>query len=266
MDTPPIPSGISDRIEEFLIEYEDRLVAEGLDSEEARRRADEIEKVIRMRLSSDAACRTSLNRLDEFLRTLAQIETPKKSAEFVSFPEGPRLPDQPHIPRVTLFAYGWTFCSLLMLGLLRVPEEWLETENPGFLQKALVNLVVTLGLTAPVGATALALVGLRQIRFGKGRFTGENLTTGMVLFFPTLLVGGLAWWGARTLLSDRLGPGLVNPASLAIALVGAYLWIRIQMKLIADWSARMEVSGRYWTPVGEIPPSRRPASRPPEGR
>lgn len=262
MDTPPIPGGASDRIEEFLIEYEDRLVAEGLDSEEARSRADEIEKVIQARLSSDAACRTSLNRLDEFLRTLAQTETSKKSAEFVSFSEGPRLPDLPRIPRVTLFACGWAGCALLMLGLLWVPDGWLETESPGFLQKALVNLVVTLGLTAPVGATALALVGLRQIRFGKGRFTGENLTTAMALLFPTLLAGGLAWWGARSLLTDGVGPSLLNPASLAVALIAAYLWIRIQMKLIADWSARMEASGVYWNPVGEIPPSKRPASRP----
>lgn len=266
MDTPPIPSGISDRIEEFLIEYEDRLVAEGLDSEEARARADEIEKVIRARLSSDAACRTSLNRLEEFLESLSAIETPKKSAEFVSFPEGPRLPDHPRVPRITLFAYGWAGCTLLMVGLLWVPDGWLETENPGFIQKALVNLVVTLGLTAPVGATALALVGLRQIRFGKGRFTGENLTTAMALLFPTLLAGGLAWWGARSFLSDQFGPSLVNPACLAVALTSAYLWIRIEMKLISDWSARMEASGVYWNPVGEIPPSKRPASRPFEDR
>ena len=260
-----IPPGIVDRIEEFLSEFEESEVDRGVAPEEARARTDEMENLVYEAVRSDSAKRTSMARLEEFLAGLGAEEKEEKVTPlFESFPEGPKLPTDPRIPRITLWAGAWMATFFLMLGLVYLPAGLLNDEDPSGLQILLVTLVVTLGLTAPVGTTVLAMVGLRIIQYGKGKFVGERLTTGLAVSFPTALFAYGVYFFGKKLLGGTLEEPALGWVCLLPTLVLSYFWIQFQLRLFRDWILRMRISDTYWKRVGDIPPSRRESRYPRE--
>ncbi|MCA9424929.1 MAG: hypothetical protein KC994_07630 [Candidatus Omnitrophica bacterium] len=253
-----LPRGIVDRVEEFLIRHEERLVSEGMTLEEAQDAVEEMEERVLTEIRSHPVYRTSMAHLEEYLESLTPSEEQTVTPLFESFPSGPKLPNTPRIPRLTLFALGWMGLFFVMLGLIFLPEGILNEKDPGGLQKFLVNVIVTFGMTAPVGTTALGLVGLRRIHFGNGMFVGERLTTGVTLFFPTILFAmGMVFLGRKVLEGHIESPWL-DGICLALSLTMSYYWVQFQLRLIRDWFERMTTSGVYWKQVGDIPPSGRP--------
>jgi len=160
---------------------------------------------------------------------------------------------------------GW-LAGAVVLGLFATLAFSVRSVLGPFILYALFLYVVWPWIGRPVvsrlavGATALGMVALRQIQFGKGMFLGEKLTTGVTVFFPTVLfAAGMIVLGRKTL-SGILEQPLLDWFSLAVTIVLSYFWIQFQMRLIQDWIYRMKNSGMYWSQVGEIPPSGRVSS------
>ena len=231
----PLAPGIIDRIEGFLIDYEETLLSEGNGTDEACRAVDEMEARIHEEMDSHPISRTSLPDLEEMLARLYPGEEKKVTPLFESPPSPASPPESWASPPALLFAMAWGACFLLMLGLMMLPSGILEEENPGVFQKFLVNIIVTLGILAPVGVTALGLLAVRQIEFNRGSVQVEKVAYGLTLLFPTLLFLGGTWFLGRWVFGRAMGDMESVWISFLLALFLSYHWIKLQIRLIEAW-------------------------------
>ncbi|HWI57733.1 MAG TPA: serine/threonine-protein kinase, partial [Bacillota bacterium] len=146
-------------------------------------------------------------------------------------PDPPANAPAPFHPksRAALLGALWVVLFFLNWGLSYTPPGWAITaafrRSPvgPLAELLLVWPLEVLGWAAPLGATALGLLGLRQIRQSGRRLRGLGLAVLAVLFFPLVLLNGwLAWlgWQVVSQIGQASAPAANTPKLSALVALG----------------------------------------------
>ncbi len=258
MNLDDLPLRLRDRIDDFLEELDKGLEDQGFTSEDIADEIERIEESLLTRIGNRNIQNLSATEIDGLLTRLKpEIYLAVKPTQREEIPSGPRLPDKPRLSRTAILSLAWALCFPLMVGLAWIPESSTPGKEPGGLQKLGVNAIVSLGILSPVGAFALGLVAIRQIRFSRGFLLGETLARSVTLYFPAAILALGIGVISNHWLANLQSTSNVHVAAWLCGLSAATIWILLMQGWLKKWTKRMESSGQYWRIVESVPRSAR---------